>query len=74
MLSHFPGELVQLASGIVDLARTQQTHVRPWCPAMNDLWLQAIDYQPGTVALIVLRFQEPAPVGGHAPGVEPFRC
>ena len=74
MLSNFSGKLVQPVGGIIDAARTEQTHFCAWGPAVNHLGLQAIDYQERTVVLIVFRFQEPAPIVGHVLNVEPFRC
>ena len=74
MLSYLSGKLVQLAGGIIDAARTEQTHFCAWGPAVNHLRLQAVDYQERTVVLIVFRFQEPAPIVGHVLNVKSFRC
>ena len=74
MLSYFSGKLVQLVGGIIDAARTEQTHFCAWGPAVNHLRLQAVDYQERTIVLIVFRFQEPAPIVGHVLNVEPIRC
>jgi hypothetical protein len=59
---NFPSKLVLSHGGFVELALTNHAHLGTRSSTMNDFGPQTVHEEPGTIALVLPRFQAPAPL------------